>query len=201
MAARSLVRRVDAQPRGGQSTGNRQRGRGRTERHRLVGRDVHPRHPVAGHAARTDRVWRIGLSGGQSIEGLGDLSRSGRACLDRQPDRDADAARDASVPGGAESRHPAQPQSGRGYQHDRRSVLADARRLLPAARPRQRPRVSGEQSWRAADATAGDVATGDRDGHHRRCSLQPRPRQSRHADPGKEADVIVLDARSSTRGR
>ena len=35
-------------------------------------------------------------------------------------------------------------------QHDHRSVFADARRLLPAARAGQRPRVPGEQPGRAA---------------------------------------------------
>ena len=35
-------------------------------------------------------------------------------------------------------------------EHDHRPVFADARRLLPAARAGERPRIPGEQPWRAA---------------------------------------------------
>ena len=82
-----------------------------------------------------------------------------------------------------ESRHPAQPQPRRRHEHDHRSVLADAGRLLPAARAGQRPRLSGEQPrWSAGPAT-GHLPSGDRDGHHRGRGGEPHPRQGRHADP------------------
>ena len=56
MAAWSRLRCVDAQPRRGQSDGDRRR-RGRCEeRHGLVRRHLHPRHQVAGCAPRADRL-------------------------------------------------------------------------------------------------------------------------------------------------
>ena len=110
------------------------------------------------------------LPGQQPIESVGDLPRPRRPCFDRQPHRDADAARDAAVSGGAQSRHPAQPEPGRRHEHDDRPVLADARSVLSATRSGQRPRVSGEQPRRAAGTATGDVASSDRDGHYRGCS-------------------------------
>ena len=50
---------------------------------------------------RADRSRLIGLPERQPIESVGDLARPRRACLDRQPHRDADAARDAAVSAGA----------------------------------------------------------------------------------------------------
>ena len=145
MAARPLVRRVDQQPQRRQPDGDRQCGRRRPERHRLVRRHIRPRHAMAGRTVCADRCRLVGLPEGQPIESVGDLPRPGRPRLDRQPHRDADAARDASVSGGAESRHPAEPEPRRRHEHDHRPVLADAGRLLPAARAGQRPRLQGEQ--------------------------------------------------------
>ena len=51
-----------------------------------------------------------------------------------------------------------------------------------AARPRQRPRVPGEQPRWNTRTAAGDVPSGDRDGHHRGCGGESYPGQSRHAD-------------------
>ena len=108
-----VVRCVDAQPRRGQSDGDRRRGGRREERHGLVRRHVHPRHQVAGCAPRADRFRRIRLPERSAIESVGTVSRQGRARVHCEPHRDADAARHASVSGGAQSRHPAQPESGR----------------------------------------------------------------------------------------
>ena len=121
------------------------------------------------------------LSEGQPIESVGDLARPWRARLDRRPHRDADEARDAAVSGGARSRHPAQPQPRRRHEHDHRSVLADARCVLSAARAGQRSRLSREQPRRSAGASAGHLSSGDRDGDHRGRGAEPRPRQGRHA--------------------
>ena len=130
------------------------------------------------------------------VEGVGNLARSRRACLDGQPHRDADAAWDAAVPGGAQSRHPAQPEPGRRRKHDDRRVLADAGRLLPAARAGQRPRLQGEQS---RNLPVPQLLTS------RQCIEMVTiagAAANRLLDkvgtltPGKEADIVVLEARS-----
>src|SRR6185295_18659417 len=68
-----------------------------------------------------------------------EIVRDRGACVDCESHRDADAARDASPPGGAEPWHPAKPQSRCRREHDDRSVLVDEGRVLPAARAGQRP--------------------------------------------------------------
>ena len=183
MAARPLVRRVDQQPQRRQPDGDRQCGRRR--------RGTAPTGPTSHSSTRTrwqdEPVAQIGAGSSgypnsQPIESVGHLPRPGRACLNRQPHRDADAARDAAVSAGAESRHPAQPEPRRRHEHDHRPVLADAGRLLPAARAGQRPRLQGEQPRWSADPATGHVPSGDRDGHHRGCGREPSSGQGRHAD-------------------
>ncbi len=141
------------------------------------------------HATRWQDAPRAQIGSGAS--GYPNASRSkawesgsgqGRAHVHRESHRDADAARDASLSGRAQSRHSAQPEPGRRHEHDDRSVLADARSLLPAACVGQRPRVSGEQPRRAARPATGDIPAGDRDGHYRGRGFESRPRQGRHAD-------------------
>ena len=77
VAARPLVRRVDQQPHRRQPDGDRQCGRRRAERHRLVRRHVRPRtrwqdKPVAQIGAGS-----IGLPERQPIESVGDLCATG----------------------------------------------------------------------------------------------------------------------------
>ena len=68
LAARPLVRRVDQQPYRRQPDGHRHCSGRRAERHRLVRRHVCPRHPVAGQPGCADRRRLIGLPAGQPIK-------------------------------------------------------------------------------------------------------------------------------------
>ena len=180
----------------GNANGGRQCRRRRAKRHRLVRRDVRPLHPVAGQPAGADRPRLDRLPEQQPSRKRGRSARPRRACLDRGPHRDADAARDAAVPGGAEPRHPAQPEPRRRHEHDHRSVLADARRLLPAARAGQRSRVPREQP---GDLPVPQLVTS-------RQVIEMATIAGAAANrlldkvgtltPGKEADIVVLDARN-----
>ena len=160
LAARSLVRRLDQQPQCRQRQTRHRRCRRSTQWHRLVRRDLRPRDEVAGQPIRTALRRFGGLSQPGPLESMGDRARPGCARLDRQSHRDADAARNAAASGGVEPRHPAEPESRRRYQHDDGSVLADARRLLPAARARQRPGFPREQPWQSAGPATAHLAPG-----------------------------------------
>ena len=81
-------------------------------------------------------------------------------------------------------------------EHDDGSVLADAGRVLSAARVGQRPRLQGEQPGESSGPAAAHVASVHRDGHHRgSCGERPSSKVGT-LTPGKEADIVVLEARS-----
>ena len=203
MAARTIVWRPHQQP---------QRRRTRTSSStRRPTRETAPTGPTSrsstARGGRTVRYAQIG-SGTHGypkdsrVEGVGDLPRPRRPRLDRAAHRDADAARHAAVPGGAQSRHPAQPQPGRRHEHDHRSVFADAEGVLRCSARWPTIWRFREQPRRPAGAATRHVPAGDRDGHHRGGGGQPRARQGRHARHLARKPTSSCSTRAtSTRGR
>ena len=155
--------------------------------HALAGRIRSPRLATAHHGypnSEQSKAWEIWRDRGAHVS----IAAA---------HRDADAARHAAVPGGAQSRHPAQPEPGRRHEHDHGPVFADA--AAPSACSALWP-----TTWRFRSATPEisrfrklrHVPPGDRDGDHRGRGSQPRADKVGTLTPGKEADIIVLDARN-----
>ena len=173
-------------------------GRRSAERHRLVRRHVRAL-PRAGRTTPSRRSVTApsGYPNGNRSKAWEIVRDRGAHVSIANPHRDADAARDAAVPGGAQSRHPAQPESRRRHEHDDRPVLADARSLLPAARAGQRPRVS-----RRATPAICRSRNWSRPVRCIEMATIAGAAANRLLDkvgtltPGKEADIVVLDARN-----
>jgi cytosine/adenosine deaminase-related metal-dependent hydrolase len=190
-------RRIDTQPQRRRFERRDQCGGRRQKRKRLVRCDLHPLHTLAGRTARSSQLRFAWLPEGEPIESVGDLARQGRPCLDCDAHRDADAARDAAVSAGARPRHPAQSQPRRRHEHDdgiRFSLMRGAYCLqralandlaFPESNPGGLPVPQVVTSRQVIEMATIAGAASNR-----------VLNQVGTLTPGKEADIIVLDARS-----